>query len=176
MRFRPNCGQLDQSRTAAARKAKELLAIDEPRALGPEWGARERPTTVATSSRQAGAMRDQGQIAFFLAHGALADDLAADDHVGAMRRASTRRDAEHIDPAIDARIRPAAVTVTRVADQVEIIVLLADDREPHAQFVGGLGRLVLTAGERGAEVEGLDLDPESLQDANGEHAIQPPGK
>ena len=97
-------------------------------------------------------VRNDFQVTTFLAHGPLSEDLATDNELCIHLVHELACSLKHVDPAVDARIGAAAVPETRIANDVQVVFLLAQDGQADIQFTGGLGRLVLATGEDGLEV------------------------
>ena len=104
------------------------------------------------------------------------DNLAADQKIGVDLLAELIGFTKHVNPAVDTRIRPAAIAELRLLDQIEIVVGLTDHRQRNVERSGSPRGRLLAASENRLEVQGMNFDPLLLHNADRQTAIESPGK
>jgi hypothetical protein len=174
----------------AAVEVLELLAVHPAFALGQGLGQELGAQRAQQAIEGAGFARHHRHGVLALRHRPLADDLAGDDEVEAVRLHPFARLAHHEALAVETRVQVRAVAVLRVDDDVLVLVDDVDDVQLDAELLGhpqcvvALGfELVLAAdgvrvaldAEAGIEVDALDVDALLLEHARGEHGVETAG-
>src|SRR3989338_4273128 len=182
--------QRDLRLATAPVEIMEPLAIHPALALG-ERGRQEpgaqRPQQPVAGARVARHHRERVAP---LRHRALAQDLAGDDEIEAVRLHPLARLAQHEYLAVETGVEIGPVAVPGVDDDVLVLLDDLDDVQLDAELTGGpegvvaLGLVLVLAAdgvgvtldaEAGVEVDALDVDALVEDDARGQQRIQAAG-